>query len=129
MNPIRVGLAGAAMALVLAVPTVAGAQTYPLPTTTTTMPDTTTTVSDTSTTTHNAPEVEGVDVVPTTAVSGAVVLPRTQANPAVAAPQTAPTGTLPFTGSDVAGLAALGAGLVVVGIVLARRGRSEGSRP
>jgi hypothetical protein len=96
MKIVRLAIFGALLALVLALPAAAGAEDlYPL-----TPP----------------PTVQGADVM----APAPTVLPKTQA-PAVAA--TAPTGTLPFTGADVVGLAALGAGLLVVGVVLTRRGR------
>jgi hypothetical protein len=36
-------------------------------------------------------------------------------------------GSLPFTGGDIAGIAAIGAGAVAVGAVMVRRGRRSGS--
>jgi hypothetical protein len=96
MKIVRMAVFGVLLALVLALPAAAGAETlYPLTT---------------------PPTVLGADVM------APAVLPRTEA-PAVVPAATAPTGTLPFTGADVVGLAALGAGLLVVGFVLTRRGR------
>ena len=41
-----------------------------------------------------------------------------------AAAETAPSGSLPFTGTDVAGIAVLGAVAVGVGVVMVRRSKS-----
>ncbi|HZR15603.1 MAG TPA: hypothetical protein VFC33_20385 [Acidimicrobiia bacterium] len=47
---------------------------------------------------------------------------RTAVAPATV-PSSAPSSGLPFTGGDVAGLASIGAGAIVLGAFLTRRGR------
>jgi hypothetical protein len=47
----------------------------------------------------------------------------------VAARTTTNSSTLPFTGGDVAGLAAIGAGAAVAGVVMVRHGKKKAAAP
>ena len=93
--------AGLALTSLVAVPAVAGATTPP-----TTLPGCYTTCA--------APNVNGTAVTPTS-TDGVHATTTAQVNG---------SSSLPFTGADIGELAAVGAGAVVVGVVLTRRRRS-----
>jgi hypothetical protein len=60
----------------------------------------------------------------TTGAPGAVA-PSAAPAPSAAAAESAPSGTLPFTGGDVAGLTIAGVGAVALGTLLMRRNRTQ----
>ena len=75
------------------------------------------------------PAVAGADgcyngCTPSTVSSTLVAPPSTDPVPTSTTAQVNGSSSLPFTGADIGELAALGAGAVVVGVVLTRRRRS-----
>jgi hypothetical protein len=65
------------------------------------------------------------DVAPGSGESTPVGAPASAENAPTAA--TAPSGTLPFTGGDVVGMAIIGAGALGIGTVLVKRSKKSGS--
>lgn len=118
----------AAMLLVLVLPTAAGAQTYPGPSSPDLPPTDTPTGGGDDGDVLGDDEEQGGGVVggPSTADNDGVLGDGTVGAPATAEVSggTAPSGSLPITGGDVVGLALIGGAAVGAGALLVRRSRS-----